>query len=306
MVARSIMRLTPPRTITTGSVSFKSIELTGLSSVEARKIWGKDIAMVLQNPMTSLNPVFRIGSQITWTLRHHLGLNKDSARERAVLLLERVGIPDAARRLESYPHELSGGMRQRVCIAIAIACDPVLVLADEPTTALDVTIQRQILDLLEAISAENEMAMILISHDLGVIASRTSQLLIMYGGRIVEAGPTVEIFDNPRHPYTVALLDAIPRVDSPRHSRLAAIPGAPVDLIGEPVGCHFASRCTYAQPRCHGEQPPLDSNPNDIQHAFACFYPVELGGVTSTAGRLEPGRHQATPLSSGVADEVVT
>ncbi|HMG40812.1 MAG TPA: ABC transporter ATP-binding protein [Acidimicrobiales bacterium] len=275
VLARSVMRLLPSAAWSAGSVTFGGRDLMQLSDDQAREIWGSEIAMVFQNPMTSLNPVMRIGRQITESLELHEGLQGAAASDRAVALLRMVGIPEPASRLRSYPHELSGGMRQRVGIAIAIACSPKLLIADEPTTALDVTIQRKILDLLDRLGRELDMALILITHDLGVVAGRTDRLLVMYGGRVVEQGPTAALFRRPRHPYTASLLAAVPRLHQPSHTRLAAIPGRPVDVVDPAPGCRFAPRCARAQARCTEEDPQLAPAPGSPGHAFACFNPVE-------------------------------
>jgi peptide/nickel transport system ATP-binding protein len=229
--------------------------------------------MVFQDPMTSLNPVVRIGRQITEGLRHHLGMGKDEARETALALLRSVGIPEPERRLEQYPFELSGGMRQRVTIAIAISCGPKLLLADEPTTALDVTVQAQILNLLEDKQRERFMAMVLVTHDLGVVAGRADHVAVMYAGKVVETAPTAELFAEVRMPYTEALLKSIPRTNNPSHTRLAAVGGRPPDLVDLPPGCRFAPRCPYAQPRCMAEEPPLRTDTGS-GHAWACWFPV--------------------------------
>jgi peptide/nickel transport system ATP-binding protein len=229
--------------------------------------------MVFQDPMTSLNPVMKIGRQLTEGLRYHLDIPKDEAAQQALQLLDSVGIPDAKRRLEQYPHELSGGMRQRVTIAIALACGPKLLIADEPTTALDVTVQAQILNLLAAQQRERHMAMVLVTHDLGVVAGRTDEIAVMYAGQIVEKAPTRTLFTHVRMPYTEALLKSIPKLEQPSHTRLQIIGGRPPDLISPPRGCRFAPRCPYAQPKCHAEQPPL-IEAETPGHVFRCWFPV--------------------------------
>jgi oligopeptide/dipeptide ABC transporter ATP-binding protein len=223
--------------------------------------------------MTSLNPVVPIGRQITESMRHHLGIGAAEAIDTALALLRSVGIPEPARRLRQYPHELSGGMRQRVVIAVALACGPKLLFADEPTTALDVTVQAQILDVLDEQRRERNMAMVLVTHDLGVAAGHTHDIAVMYAGQIVERAPTRTLFHNMRMPYTEALLASIPRVERPSHTRLEIIPGRPPDLAAPPAGCRFAPRCPYAQDRCRAEMPPLieAAEPN---HWYRCWYPV--------------------------------
>jgi peptide/nickel transport system ATP-binding protein len=255
--------------------------------------------MVFQDPMTSLNPVTRIGRQITESLRHHLDVSRDFANETAVELLRSVGIPEPERRMREYPHQLSGGMRQRVMIAIALACGPKLLFADEPTTALDVTVQAQILDLLAAQQRERFMAVMLITHDLGVVAGRADEIVVMYAGRIAEKAPTRTLFTEMRHPYTEALLRSIPRLENPSHSRLHAIGGRPPDLVDPPPGCRFAPRCPYAQPRCHEEEPVLESRGTQPDHVFACFYPV---GTPEGAEALERNRAAGvSPVAAGEA-----
>ncbi len=249
VTALSIMGLIPkpPAKIVSGSVVFDGQDLTKLSEHQLEDVRGKEIAMIFQDPMTSLNPTFKIGTQITETLRRHFDTSKEAARQRAVELLEEVGIPRAAERLDDYPHQFSGGMRQRVMIAIALSCNPKLLIADEPTTALDVTIQAQILDLLERLRTEHQMAMIIITHDMGVIAEAAADVAVMYAGQIVEQAGVLDLFDNPEHPYTEALLGALPQLEGEgiREGRLTAIPGRPPDLVNPPEGCRFAARCPY-------------------------------------------------------------
>jgi len=273
VLARSIMGLMPSNATRTGSVRYDGKETLNAPVDVMRDYWGDQMSMVFQDPMTALNPVMRVGKQITESLHEHLDISKDFAKESALKLLQSVGIPEAKRRLRQYPHELSGGMRQRVMIAIALACGPKLLFADEPTTALDVTVQAQILDLLRAQQRERFMGMILVTHDLGVVAGRADDVAVMYAGRIVEKAPTRTLFANMRHPYTEALLQSIPKLAMPNHSRLQAIGGRPPDLVNPPPGCKFAPRCPYAQDRCHEEDPPLASRENP-EHRFACFYPV--------------------------------
>ena len=257
VLSRSIMGLLPSKNvIRSGSVLYEGTEILGYSSKQMSSVWGAEMGMVFQDPMTSLNPVLKIGKQITESLRHHLGVSRDDAKQTALALLRSVGIPEPAQRLDEYPHQLSGGMRQRVTIAIALACGPKLLFADEPTTALDVTVQAQILDLLDEQQRERHMAMILVSHDLGVVAGRTDEIIVMYGGKVVEQAPTRALFGGVKMPYTEALLRSIPRLDTPSHTRLDAIPGRPPNLINPPAGCNFASRCRYVQPKCLEEQPP--------------------------------------------------
>jgi oligopeptide/dipeptide ABC transporter ATP-binding protein len=251
VTALSLMGLIPkpPAKIVEGEVLFEGRDLTTLTDRELEDVRGRQIAMIFQDPMTSLNPTFKIGTQITETLRRHFDMSKQDARKRAVELLEEVGIPRAAERLDDYPHQFSGGMRQRVMIAIALSCNPKLLIADEPTTALDVTIQAQILDLLERLRQEHEMAMIIITHDMGVVAEASDDVAVMYAGQIVEQASVFDLFDHPEHPYTEALLGALPQLEGEgiRDGRLTAIPGRPPDLIDPTEGCRFAARCAYSE-----------------------------------------------------------
>ena len=272
VLARSIMGLLPKRNvIREGHVLYEGEDVISYNEKQMSRVWGAEMAMVFQDPMTSLNPVMKIGKQITESLRHHLGVDKGEANATAAALLRQVGIPEPERRLSEYPHQLSGGMRQRVTIAIALACGPKILFADEPTTALDVTVQAQILDLLDDLQRDRHMAMILVSHDLGVVASRTDEIMVMYGGKVVEQASTSELFRNVRMPYTEALLRSIPRIEDPSHTRLEAIPGRPPNLLSPPTGCNFAPRCRYVQARCLVEEPPLES---ENGHAWRCWYPV--------------------------------
>jgi oligopeptide/dipeptide ABC transporter ATP-binding protein len=252
VTALSIMGLIPkpPAKIVAGEVLFGGRDLTKLSERQMQSVRGNQIAMIFQDPMTSLNPTLKIGTQITETIRAHQDVSKEGARKQAIELLDEVGIPRAAERLDDYPHRYSGGMRQRVMIAIALSCSPQLLIADEPTTALDVTIQAQILDLLDELRREHEMAMILITHDMGVVAEVCDDVAIMYAGQIVEQATGFELFDHPEHPYTEALLGALPHLEGDereiRESRLTAIPGRPPDLVDPPEACRFAARCPYS------------------------------------------------------------
>jgi oligopeptide/dipeptide ABC transporter ATP-binding protein len=265
VTALSIMGLIPrpPAKIVEGEILFDGRELTGLSDRQLEDVRGRQIAMIFQDPMTSLNPTIKIRTQITETLRRHLDVSKDAARKRAIELLDEVRIPRAAERIDDYPHRFSGGMRQRVMVAIALACNPQLLIADEPTTALDVTIQAQILDLLDELRREHEMAMIIITHDMGVVAETADDIAVMYAGQIVEQATALDLFDRPEHPYTEALLGALPQLEGDtqeiREGRLVSIPGRPPDLIDPPEACRFGPRCPYAHlgDSCTREAPPL-------------------------------------------------
>jgi len=274
VLSRSVMGLnTTSNAFTTGSVLYAGDELIGKSAKRKKALWGAEMAMVFQDPMTSLNPVVTIGRQLTEHVRYHLDMGKKESEEVAVALLKSVHIPEAEKRLGNYPHQMSGGMRQRVCIAIALACGPRMLFADEPTTALDVTVQHQILNLLAEQQSDRAMAMILVTHDLGVVAGRTDEIMVMYAGKAVEKAPTTQLFSQLRHPYTQGLLWSIPKVTQPKHTRLNAIPGRPPNLIDPPDGCKFAPRCAYAQDLCRSEEPVLrwiDSP----EHVFACHFPV--------------------------------
>lgn len=274
--ALSILRLIPdpPGRIVGGQVLFDGRDLLSLSQAEMRDVRGRDIGMVFQEPMTSLNPVLTIGRQITETLEQHQGADSATAGKRAMELLEMVGIADAARRLRQYPHQLSGGMRQRVMIAIALACNPKLIIADEPTTALDVTIQAQILELMKSLTRKLGVAQIIITHNLGVVARYASRVNVMYAGRIVEAGSAEAIYHDPRHPYTMALLRSVPRLDQPRRARLDPVDGQPPDLTRLDGGCPFRPRCRFAVEACRS-YPALEPV-GESGHFAACFRSGEV------------------------------
>src|SRR6188474_2745550 len=262
--------------VTKGTAMFGGRDLLTLDDEQLRSIRGREIAMIFQDPMTSLNPVLTIGKQIREALETHFGMDRKQADDRATELLDQVGIPSARARLKDYPHQFSGGMRQRVMIAIALACDPQLLIADEPTTALDVTIQAQILDLMRSAVVERDTALILITHDLGVVAGMAQRINVMYAGHIVERSETDELYGRPRHPYTVGLLQSIPRLDERGRGELVPIQGQPPDLSREIPGCPFAARCFNVQERCWVEMPPLEQAPSAADgHEVACWFPAE-------------------------------
>ena len=276
---RALLRMLPAhRTRISGSISVDGQDVLALDEPALEHMRGNVVSMIFQEPMLALDPVYTIGDQIAETVVRHKGVSYAAGRQRALDMLEGVRIPSARRRLDAYPHEMSGGMRQRVAIAIAIACAPKLLIADEPTTALDVTVQRQILDLLQGEQRQRGMAMILITHDLGVAAGRSDDIMVMYAGRAVETAATREIFRSPRMPYTEALLRSLPRLTDPTHTRLSAIPGRPPDLARRSAGCAFGPRCLYRTERCDTDQPALTM---DGGRGYACFYPrgMEPGGT---------------------------
>jgi len=301
----SIMRLLPRGGhIAGGEILFGGQDLAKVSEAEIRHVRGNDIAMVFQDPMTSLNPTMTIGRQISEAVRLHRGVSKKAALSRAVEVLDLVGMPRPKERVHDYPHQLSGGLRQRVMIAMALSCEPKLLIADEPTTALDVTIQAQILSLLDRLKAELRMAMILITHDLGVIAGRADRVIVMYAGREVEMAETVELFHNLHHPYTEALLASIPQLDQDRSQRLYSIPGLPPDLTNPPKACRFAPRCAFATDICRTEDPPLGGpNPN---HPYACFHPrrSSAADITDVGARLIEEAERNAALTERFAKEL--
>ncbi len=272
MTGMSIMHLLPNGGyIAAGSIRLGDRELVGLGEKEMRHVRGNDVAVIFQDPMTSLNPTMQIGDQIAESVRIHRHASKRDALQRAEEVLGLVGMPRPKERLKDYPHQLSGGLRQRVMIAMALSCEPKLLIADEPTTALDVTIQLQILELLYELKQRLHMAVLLITHDMGVIAGRADRVMVMYAGKIVESASTVDLFENMRHPYTEALLASIPRLDQRSDAVLYSIPGLPPDLSHPPAWCRFQPRCRYATTRCHEEEPLLTGSSD---HQYACFNPV--------------------------------
>jgi peptide/nickel transport system ATP-binding protein len=271
-----------------GQILFEGKDLVTLPEEELRAIRGNDIAMVFQDPLSSLHPLYRVGRQLTEAVRTHRDVSKQQARERAVELLGLVGIPDPARRVDEYPHEFSGGMRQRVMIAMALANEPKLLIADEPTTALDVTVQAQILTLMERLQRELGMAIVIITHDLGVVAEMADDIAVMYAGRIVETASAASVFSSPEHPYTWGLLKSIPRLDGSRDEDLVPIPGAPPSLINPPSGCHFHPRCPYAQPDHARIDPALEPVADEPEHHVACL--LESDVRRALWGQLGAGR----------------
>jgi peptide/nickel transport system ATP-binding protein len=299
VLSRSIMGLLPKHgVVRSGSITFEGAEIGAASPKQMRKYWGAHMGMVFQDPMTALNPVMKIGNQITESIHTHLDVSRTFAKELAVSLLESVRVPDPERRMDEYPHQLSGGLRQRVCIAVALACGPQLLLADEPTTALDVTVQAQVLDLLEAQQRERFMALVLVTHDLGVVAGRADEVVVMYAGQVVEKASTATLFSDTKMPYTEALLHSIPNIAEPSHTRLSAIPGRPPDLVHPPAGCRFAARCAYAQDRCREEQPPLlpGLTPG---HEYRCWFPVG-----TPEGEEALARNRESAASAGGIDQL--
>ncbi len=275
MLSRAILQLLPRKAKLTGRIMFDGADLARLDAESLRKLRGRDLAVVFQDPMTSLNPVLTIGTQLMETIQEHLELDAQGARARSIDLLAAVGIPAPEQRLGQYPHQCSGGMRQRIAIAIALSCEPKLLIADEPTTALDVTIQAQILDLLAREQRRRHMAMILITHDLGVVAGRADEVAVMYAGRVVERAPTSALFKHMQMPYTEALLAAIPKLETAPHTPLPAISGRPPDPTRPLKGCSFAPRCRYASGRCHQVKPELTSAETPA-HVYACFHPLRM------------------------------
>ncbi len=273
----SIMRLipSPPGKIASGEIIFNGRDVLKLSEEEVRKIRGNEIAMIFQDPMTSLNPVLTINRQISESLILHMDMNKDQAKNRAIELLRMVGIPNPEDRINQYPHQFSGGMRQRVMIAMALSCNPKLLIADEPTTALDVTIQAQILDLMRTLQNETGSGVILITHSMGVVAGMADRVQVQYAGHIVETGTTEEIFANPRHPYTIGLMKSMPRLDATNKEKLVPIRGMPPDLIDLPDMCPFVPRCQYAREQCEQKNPPLIQI-GDTGHKSACWFWEEV------------------------------
>jgi oligopeptide/dipeptide ABC transporter ATP-binding protein len=286
VMSKTLMGLTRARNVRfEGSAYFDGTELIGASESTLRAIRGRSIALVLQDPMAALNPVLRIGDQIAEQIRAHERVSPRAAADRAVQLMTLVGISRAAERARSFPHEFSGGMRQRIIIAMAFSCSPRLLIADEPTTALDVTIQAQILDEMASLCRESQVALMLVTHDFGVVAEMADRVLVMYGGRIVEQAPVAQLLESPQHPYTWGLLGCVPRLDRPRLSRIPTIPGSPPSLANAPPGCHFAPRCPHRFSAC-GEVPPLVSHvPDHPEHQDRCW----LGATERLAGRPDSG-----------------
>jgi oligopeptide/dipeptide ABC transporter ATP-binding protein len=297
VLSRSVMGLLPPQNvIREGRVRFGDVDLTNASPQELRGLWGAQISMVFQDPVTSLNPVVRAGRQITESLRYHLAMSRQDAKETAISLFRSVGIPEPENRMQWYPHQFSGGMCQRIVIAAAIACGPKLLLADEPTTGLDVTVSAQILDLLNRLQQERYMSVIIVTHDLGVVTGRSDDVIVMYAGQVVERAPTTTLFRDARMPYTEALLKSAPRLSNPSHTRLHTIPGNPPNPANLPKGCRFAPRCPYVQPKCREEEPPL-RQAEAPRHWYACWYPV---GTPEGVRALEENQAAGVPAARGV------
>jgi oligopeptide transport system ATP-binding protein len=314
MTGLSIMRLipNPPGKIVSGEIMFDGRDILKMSDDQVRSIRGNEIAMIFQDPMTSLNPVLTINRQISEALQLHLKMSKSQAKARTIELLKMVGIPNAEERVDQYPHQFSGGMRQRVMIAMALSCNPKLLIADEPTTALDVTIQAQILDLMRVLQTERDTGVILVTHSMGVVAGMSDRIQVMYAGHIVETGSTEEIFANPRHPYTVGLMKSIPRLDATRKEKLEPIRGMPPDLIDLPDMCPFVPRCNYAREKCEQKNPPLmevapghysacwfweevnkDDDPDEVARAHNLPEPSSIVDYTDVA--VLPGTEPADP-----------
>ena len=292
VTAKTLMNLLPRTAKIDGTITFEGEDVRAIAEQNRKHFWGVNMTMVFQDPMTSLNPVKKCGEQIAETLRYHLGDDNKTAMGKAVDLLEQVGIPEPAKRVNQYPHELSGGLRQRVVIAMALACEPSLLIADEPTTAVDVTVQKRLLDLLDSLRRERGMSMILITHDLGVARGRCDDVAVMYAGRIVERAATETLFGQSRHPYTDALLRTIPRIDQPSHTRLEPIEGRPPELIEPPVRCAFAPRCRNAQPDCLDSIPEVRGVPG--MHEYACHHPANTErGAAAFAANLAAGQTAA-------------
>jgi peptide/nickel transport system ATP-binding protein len=299
----SIMRLLPPNgSVAGGTISLEGKDLATLSEQEMQKVRGNEIALIPQDPLTSLNPTMRIGRQIAEGMRIHKNASKEEAEARALEVLRLVEMPRPEERLNQYPHELSGGLRQRVMIAMALVCEPKLLIADEPTTALDVTIQAQILDLLDSLREKLNMAVLLITHDMGVIAGRTDRVVVMYAGKVAEEAPTDRLFSATRHPYAAALLASVPTIEERGDQRLVSIPGLPPDLSKEIVGCRFAPRCQFATDSCRTSEPVLESI-NEGTHRFACFHPVD--GVAAVAQLAQTDLADRAGAATGTKETLV-